>query len=266
MNNNMNTTMNKLSHSLFAAGMLAVLTTACSSSEEKPDEKPTQAAQEKVETVAVLLGDADKLASKDQLEEALAKYQKALSKEPGNVDARLGIAQVNTKLRKYEEAKTELLTLHQEQPENTAVLVSLGQVHQLTGSFKEGISLYKGAVEKSAKLAEEMTELTKGNVEAIVASSKVAAKGVETLSQEAADFGRRSFEEASATLKSFAEVKSPTDLFRLQSEFARSAFDQLVAESARVSETVVKMTGDVVEPITSRYSVAAERMKTLAAA
>ena len=71
MNNNMNTTMNKLSHSLFAAGMLAVLTTACSSSEEKPDEKPTQAAQEKVETVAVLLGDADKLASKDQLEEAL---------------------------------------------------------------------------------------------------------------------------------------------------------------------------------------------------
>src|SRR5687768_5537774 len=74
----------------------------------------------------------------------------------------------------------------------------------------------KSTVEKSAKLMEELTELTKGNVEAIVASSKVAAKGVETLGQEAADYGRRSFEEASAALKSFAEVKSPTDFFRLQ--------------------------------------------------
>lgn len=124
----------------------------------------------------------------------------------------------------------------------------------------------KAAMEKSARVAEEIADLTRGNIEALVASQKTAAKYAETLSQGAADFGRRSFEEASTALKSFAEVKSPTDLFRLQSEYARSAFDQLVAESARVSETVVKMTGDVVEPITSRYSVAAERIKTLAAA
>ncbi len=123
----------------------------------------------------------------------------------------------------------------------------------------------KAAMEKSARVAEELADLTRGNIEALVASQKTAAKYAETLSQGAADYGRRSFEEASAALKSFAEVKSPTDLFRLQSEYARSAFDQLVAESARVSETVVKMTGDVVEPITSRYSVAAERIKTLAA-
>ena len=122
----------------------------------------------------------------------------------------------------------------------------------------------KAAVEKSARLVEEMTDLTRGNVEAIVASSKVAAKGVETLSQEAADFGRRSFEEASATLKSFAEVKSPTDFFRLQSEFARAQFDALVAESSKVSEAVIKLAGDVAEPLTSRYSVAAERAKALA--
>jgi hypothetical protein len=54
-------------------------------------------------------------------------------------------------------------------------------------------------------------------------------------------------------------------MFRLQSDYARSAFDSMVAESARVSETVVKMTGDLAEPITSRYSVAAERLKAVAA-
>lgn len=123
----------------------------------------------------------------------------------------------------------------------------------------------KAAMEKGARVVEEMADLTRGNIEAMVASSKTAAKYVETLTQGAADYNRRSFEQASATLRSFAEVKSPTDFFRLQSDFARSAFDQMVAESARVSETMVKMTGDVVEPITSRYSVAAERMKTMAA-
>lgn len=122
----------------------------------------------------------------------------------------------------------------------------------------------KTAVEKSAKLVEELTELTKGNVEAIVASSRVAAKGVETLSQEAADYGRRSFEEASAALRSFAEVKSPADFFKLQSDYARSAFDSFVAESSKASEAVLKLAGEVAEPITSRYSVAAERVKSVA--
>jgi phasin family protein len=123
----------------------------------------------------------------------------------------------------------------------------------------------KTAVEKSAKIVEELTDIARGNVEAMVASSKVAAKGVETLSQDAAEYSRKSFEEASATLKSFAEVKSATDFFKLQSDFARSAFDAAVAESARVSEAFIKIAGDAAEPITSRYTVAAERVKTLAA-
>lgn len=122
----------------------------------------------------------------------------------------------------------------------------------------------KTAMEKGARVMEEMTELTRGNVEALVASSKVAARGVETLTQEAADFGRRSFEEASATLKSFTEVKSATDFFRLQSDFARSQFDAMVAESSKLSETMIKLAGDVAQPLTNRYTVAAERVKTLA--
>ncbi|HWH22324.1 MAG TPA: phasin family protein, partial [Allosphingosinicella sp.] len=101
-------------------------------------------------------------------------------------------------------------------------------------------------------------------VEALVASSKIAAKGVEGLGQSAADYGRRSFEEASAALKSFAEVRSPTDFFKLQSDYVRSAFDSWVAESARTSEAVIKLAGEVAEPITSRYTAAAERVKTLA--
>lgn len=120
-------------------------------------------------------------------------------------------------------------------------------------------------IERNTRIAEEMTELSKGNVEAFVASTKVVAKGLETVGQEVAEYSRKSFEDASAALKSFTEVKSATDFFRLQSDFARSQFDGLVAEGSKLSETMIKLAGDVAEPLASRYSVAAERVKAVAA-
>ena len=123
----------------------------------------------------------------------------------------------------------------------------------------------KTSFERNARFAEELTDLTKGNVEAIVASTKVAAKGVENLGQEVAELSRKSFEEASAALRGFADIKSPTDFFRLQADFARGQFDTFVAESAKMSEAMIKLAGDVVEPMTSRYTVAAERVKNVVA-
>lgn len=120
-------------------------------------------------------------------------------------------------------------------------------------------------IERNTRIAEELTELSKGNVEAIVASTKIVAKGLETVGQEVAEYSRKSFEDASTALRSFAEVKSATDFFRLQSDFARSQFDGFVSESSKLSETMIKLAGDVAEPLASRYSVAAERVKAAVA-
>ena len=124
----------------------------------------------------------------------------------------------------------------------------------------------RAAFEKNAKIVEELAELTRGNVEAIVASSKVAARGVEALGQEAAEYGRKSFEEASTAFRGFADIKSPTDLFRLQSEFAKTQFDNIVAESSKLSEAMIKLASEVFEPLSTRYSVAAEKVKNVVAA
>jgi phasin family protein len=123
----------------------------------------------------------------------------------------------------------------------------------------------RAQIERSTRFAEELTDLGRGNVEAFVASTKLAAKGVETIGHEVAEYSRKSFEEASAALKAFAEVKSPTDFFRLQSDYARTQFDSLVAETSRLSETMVKLAGDVAEPLAGRYTVAADKVKAAAA-
>jgi phasin family protein len=135
------------------------------------------------------------------------------------------------------------------------------KVQAMFGDFNERA---KTAFEKSAKFGEEMTDFTKGNVEAIVASARVAAKGAESLTQEAAEYGKKSFETASATMKSFASVKSPTELFQLQSDYAKSTFDSAVAEASKLSEAWVKLATDVFQPISSRYAVAAEKIKSAA--
>src|SRR3546814_5043143 len=97
---------------------------------------------------------------------------------------------------------------------NAAKIASADAREKLQAVYGEFNEKAKVAVEKSGKIIEELNELTKGNVEAVVESGKIAAKGAETLGQEAADYSRRSFEKATATMKSFASVKSPTEFFR----------------------------------------------------
>jgi len=135
---------------------------------------------------------------------------------------------------------------------------------QAQAAFGDFSNRFKTAFEKSSKLGEEMVDFAKGNVEAVIASSKVAAKAGESLGQEAAEYGKKHFEAATAAFKSFATVKSPTELFQLQSEYAKSAFDSLVAEASRVSESLMKVAGDVAQPISTRYAIAAEKIKSTA--
>jgi len=122
----------------------------------------------------------------------------------------------------------------------------------------------KAAMEKSAKSVEEFNDFAKGNVEALVESSKITAKGLEALSQEAAEYSRKSFETATAALKSMAAAKSPTDFFKLQSDFFRGAFDSYVAEASKTTEAVLKLAGEAAQPLSSRVALAADKAKVAA--
>jgi phasin family protein len=122
----------------------------------------------------------------------------------------------------------------------------------------------KAQVEKNNRMVAEATEFAKGNVEALVESGKIAAKGLETMGQDAAEYSRKSFENATATLKSMSAVKSPADFFKLQSDYVRTAFDSMVAETSKNTEAMIKLAGDAAQPISSRLAVAVEKVKTTA--
>jgi phasin family protein len=131
-------------------------------------------------------------------------------------------------------------------------------------AFNDATDHAKGAVDKSQKLLQDAAEFGKGNIEALVESSKIAARGFETLGQDAAAYAKKSFEEATAIAKTLASVKSPTEFFKLHSDYVRSSFDALVQHSSHNAETVLKLAGEVVQPLSNRVALAAEKLKVAA--
>ncbi len=133
-----------------------------------------------------------------------------------------------------------------------------------TAMFADVGDRAKGAMEQSAKMVEEINAFGKGNVEAVVESGKIAARGIETMGQDSAAYARRSFEGATAAIRTLASVKSPTEFMKLQSDYARSMFDAMIAETSRSTEAMLKLAGEVAQPISNRMAIAADKMKVAA--
>lgn len=131
----------------------------------------------------------------------------------------------------------------------------------MTGQMAGMQERTKEVAERGQKFVAEMSDLAKGNVEAMVEAARIAAKGAEELSREGAEIGRKGFEEASAVAKKMAEAKSPAEVLKLQSDYAKSAMDQLVATGAQVTERMVKLMGESVQPLQGRFAIAAEKAK-----
>lgn len=130
--------------------------------------------------------------------------------------------------------------------------------------FADAKERTEDAVAKSQKLFADMADFNKGNIEALVESSRVAARGFEQMGREAAEEARKSFEATQAAVKTLAQVKSPTEFMRLQGEFARTAFDQAVAQASRNTESMLKLAGEIAQPISNRMALAADKMKAAA--
>jgi phasin family protein len=119
----------------------------------------------------------------------------------------------------------------------------------------------KDAMEKGAKAMEDWNGFARGNVEAMVESSRIAVRGFEAMGQRAAELTRKSLDEATAATRTLSQVKSPTELMRLQGDYARSAFDSMVAEASRSTEALLKLAGEVAQPVANRVAVAADTFK-----
>ncbi|MBS3928063.1 MAG: phasin family protein [Sphingomonadales bacterium] len=122
----------------------------------------------------------------------------------------------------------------------------------------------KDAFEKGQTYAAEYGEFTKGNVEALVESGKILAAGLQDMGKGYVAEGKTVLETVTADVKELAQVKSPADFFKLQGEILRRNFDAAVASTSKHSEMALKLANDAFAPISTRVSLAVEKVKQAA--
>lgn len=122
----------------------------------------------------------------------------------------------------------------------------------------------KDAFEKGQTYAAEYGEFAKGNVEALVESGKILAAGLQEMGKEYVAEGKTVIETVTTDVKELAAVKSPADFFKLQGEILRRNFDAAVASTSKHSEMALKLANDAFAPISTRVSLAVEKVKQAA--
>ena len=132
------------------------------------------------------------------------------------------------------------------------------QTSKMVGDMSERA---KAATQKTSQMMTQAGEMSRGNVEAFVEAGKIGAEGFQDMSRDNMEFAKKNFEDASGAMKDFTSVKSPTELFQLQGEFARKNFDVMVEQASKNTEKMVKLFGDMFQPISNRMAEASDKMK-----
>jgi len=131
-------------------------------------------------------------------------------------------------------------------------------------AFKDASEKAKAAFEKSQAAFGDAGEFAKGNVEAVVESSKILASGLQELTKGYAAEGKSAMEALTVEIKELASAKSPTEFFEKHTALMRKQFDAAVAASSKHSEAVLKLANEAFQPISNRVSLAVEKMKVAA--
>ncbi len=128
-------------------------------------------------------------------------------------------------------------------------------------------------MESSKKMSEnlfksygDLAGFGKGNVEAVVKSSTIVARGFEELSRQVMALAQSNMEHSVAAAKAALNCTTLKQIVDLQSDFAKTTFDKLVSEGNKISEMSYKMTNEAIEPLQARVTLAVETFgKPLAA-
>lgn len=131
-------------------------------------------------------------------------------------------------------------------------------------AFEDMSEKAKAAYEKSTSAMTDVNEFAKGNVEAVVESSKILASGLQEMGTTVVEESRAAFETMTAEVKNLAAAKSPTEFFQLQSALLRKHFDAAVAQTSKSTEAMLKLANESMAPISNRVTIAVEKVSKVA--
>ena len=119
--------------------------------------------------------------------------------------------------------------------------------------------------EKMSKSMEDMAGFGRENMDAMVASSKRAAKAAEEMNAEIAAFTKRAYEDGLAAAKEMTSAKSVTELFEKQTTYSKTAMENFIAEATKLNEMMASASKECFEPLNQRFTAATDMLKDVRA-
>ncbi len=129
-------------------------------------------------------------------------------------------------------------------------------------NFEQVATKSREAMEQSIKTVNVVTEMARGNVDALLESSRAAAGGMQVIAQEVADYSKQSFERTTKAGRTMALARTAPELAQLQSEFARTEFTTAIAEYSKLSQTMFQTITAMFEPL-QKQAITAAQIKDL---
>ncbi|MEM9878973.1 MAG: phasin family protein [Pseudomonadota bacterium] len=129
-----------------------------------------------------------------------------------------------------------------------------------TKNIEKSFEMTKKGMDEAVKGFDEIASFSKENVDAVMASSNAAAKGMESLNAELFAYSKSSIEEGMAAAKALTSAKNLREFFDIQNSMMKTSYDRFVSESSKFSEMGLKIASEVAEPVNARMAVVMEKV------
>jgi len=96
---------------------------------------------------------------------------------------------------------------------------------------------------------EDIQKLGNEQLDAATTVAASIARGLQTIAAEASDFSKQSMEANSAYLEKLLNAKSLEAAMEIQSEFAKSNYERLVAQATKMGELYTALAKDAFKPV-----------------
>jgi phasin family protein len=133
-------------------------------------------------------------------------------------------------------------------------------------NFNAGADAFKASFEKAIAGYDNVMGYGKDTAEALIKSATVAGKGAETLHGEIYAYTKQSVEESIAAGKAILGAKSVHEAIELQTGFAKSAFENYVAELTKFNQLFTAAAKDSFAPLQARAQAWVDVVQTNATA
>jgi phasin family protein len=130
---------------------------------------------------------------------------------------------------------------------------------RMSGASNEA---FKETVERSLDTLNQLNDVSKRNLEAVVSSLTAATRGAEALGAQAMNYGKSSMEQTAEAARALTAARSVQEAVELQTNFARTALESYLSEMNRMSETVAASVKDSLQPLNERATAAMEQIQS----